>query len=96
MSVYLLHFQRRYKHARHYMGFCESDDVSARIERHRAGNGARLMSAVFKAGIPVRIARLWRGRKADRTFERRLKNSCRLADLCPICSGPRAHRRGRL
>jgi hypothetical protein len=95
MAVYLIHFNRRYRHARHYMGFCETDDISARMERHRSGNGARLMAAVFGAGIAVRIARLWRGRKADRTFERKLKNCYRLADLCPLCSGPRAHRRAR-
>jgi len=96
MAVYLLHFHRRYKHARHYMGFCETDDVHSRLERHRAGHGARLLAAVFGAGIGVRVARLWRGRQADRTFERKLKNCYRLADLCPLCSGPRAHRRAHL
>ena len=96
MAIYLIHFERKYKHAQHYMGFCESDDVSARMERHRAGRGARLLAAVSEAGIVVRVARLWRGHNADRTVERRLKNSCRLADLCPMCSGPRAYRRGRL
>lgn len=96
MAIYLVHFDRRYKHAQHYMGFCESDDVVPRMERHRAGRGARLLAAVSGANIRFRIARLWRGRKADRTFERRLKNNCRLADLCPLCCGPRAYRRGKL
>jgi hypothetical protein len=96
MAVYLVHFQRRYKHAQHYLGFCESDDVRTRMERHTVGRGARLLAAVSGASIAMRVARLWRGRKADRTFERKLKNSCRLAKLCPVCSGPRAYRRGKL
>lgn len=96
MAVYLVHFDRRYKHARHYMGFCETDDVGPRMERHRAGRGARLLAVVTDAGIAMRLARLWRGRKADRNFERKLKNSTRLADLCPVCSGPRAFNRGKL
>ena len=96
MAIYLIHFDRRYEHAQHYMGFCETDDVAPRMERHRAGRGARLLAAVSDANIRVRIARLWRGRKADRTFEGRLKTNCRLTDLCPLCCGPRAYRRGKL
>jgi hypothetical protein len=96
MAVYLVHFHRRYKHAQHYLRFCETDDVQSRMDRHAAGRGARLLAAVSAARIPVRVARLWPGPKANRTFERRLKNSCRLANLCPVCSGPRAYRRGKL
>jgi hypothetical protein len=95
MAVYLVHFSRRFKHAQHYMGFCEKNNVAPRIERHRAGRGSRLLAAVTGARIPYRVSRLWRGTKFDRTFERKLKTNNRLADLCPACSGPKAYRRGK-
>jgi len=34
-TVYLLHFDKRLKHAGHYMGV--TDDLPARLARHRAG-----------------------------------------------------------
>jgi predicted GIY-YIG superfamily endonuclease len=36
--VYLLHFDRPYKRARHYLGFAE--DLERRLELHRAGRGS--------------------------------------------------------
>src|SRR6476661_2336108 len=46
--VYLLHFSKPYKHARHYLG--SADDVSARLELHRKGQGARLTQVAVDAG----------------------------------------------
>ena len=82
--VYLLHFDRPYKHARHYLG--SSDDVPARIEAHRRGNGARLMEVVTAAGISFHLARVWDGGREE---ERRLKAQHNSPRLCPICNpGP--------
>jgi hypothetical protein len=81
MAVYLIHFDRPYKHSRHYLGF--ADNVDARLERHRAGHGSRLMEVITNAGITWQLARTWTG---DRKFERRLKNRKESPALCPICS----------
>ena len=64
-TVYLLHFERPYKHARHYLGFAE--DLERRLELHRAGRGARLVEVVVAAGIGFQLVRTWEG---DRTLER--------------------------
>jgi predicted GIY-YIG superfamily endonuclease len=79
-TIYLLHLQTPYKHARHYLGF--STHLKARLEHHRNGTGARFMQVVTEAGIPWRVARTWQGTRND---ERRLKNWHNSAQLCPIC-----------
>lgn len=85
--VYLIHFNRAYKHARHYLGF--STDLDKRITDHLAGQGARLMEVVSGAGIEWKLARTWRG---GRTLERRLKNRKDAPAICPLCSGKGALR----
>lgn len=84
-DVYLLHFNRAYNGARHYLGF--STDIPARLERHKAGRGARLLKAVTEAGIPWRLVRTWR--KKDGYFEQELKRANELKTLCPVCSKKR-------
>lgn len=81
MSVYLLHFQQPYRHAQHYLGYAE--DLAARLQAHRSGNGARLVEVVTQAGIGWELVRVWED--GDRTFERRLKNQKNARRLCPIC-----------
>ena len=78
--VYLIHFDRPYKHARHYLGYTE--DLPKRLSLHKCGLGARLMEVVRNAGIDWVVARTWPG---DRTLERRLKNRKESPRLCPIC-----------
>lgn len=90
-SVYLIHFDKKLKHARHYMG--KTSDIKQRIADHKAGRGARILKVLLAKGIGWRVARIWH--RADRTLERRLKQLHR-ADLCPVCSGPSAHKRGKL
>lgn len=79
-TIYLIHFERRYKHAAHYMGWTE--DLDARIERHRRGAGARLMEVVTRAGIGWSVVRTWQN--VTRHEERRMKGRS-LAYLCPVC-----------
>lgn len=55
MTVYLLHFDRSLARARHYLGFAE--DLEARLERHRRGDGARLMEVIAAEGIGFTLAR---------------------------------------
>jgi predicted GIY-YIG superfamily endonuclease len=79
-TIYLLHFDAPLAHAQHYLGFAE--DLAARIERHRKGNGARLVAVFAEKGIGFTVARTWPG---DRTEERRIKNLKMAPRLCPIC-----------
>src|ERR1700691_2727468 len=82
-TVYLIHLQRPYHHARHYLGW--TMDVERRLALHRAGGGSPLLRAAVAAGISFEVARTWSG---DRHLERRLhryKNDA--AQLCPICRG---------
>jgi predicted GIY-YIG superfamily endonuclease len=92
MTVYLLHFDRAYvgtrrnpaaqrtQIAQHYLGY--AGDVAARIERHRSGQGARLIEVITQAGIAFTLAATWPGGRAE---ERRLKRQHHAARLCPIC-----------
>ena len=77
--IYLLHFDRPYRHAKHYMGW--TIDLDARLALHAAGRGARLLEVVRAAGISWQLARTWTG---DRNFERRMKQRGQ-SRRCPIC-----------
>lgn len=87
-TVYLLHFDERYKHAGHYLGFAdEKRSLHCRLHEHATGYGARLTQVVREAGIGWQLARTWRG---DRKLERRLKNMGGAARICPICKAQKA------
>lgn len=90
MVCYLIHFDEAYKHARHYLGV--ADDLDARLEAHRAGNGARLIQVIQSAGITWRCVRTWPG---GRKLERQLKNRKEAPALCPVCGGDSAMKRAR-
>jgi predicted GIY-YIG superfamily endonuclease len=81
--VYLLHFDRPYHHARHYLGWTNCD-LEQRLEHHVTGHGARLMQVITEAGIGFQVARTWPG--ADRHFERRLKKWKGSGKFCPLCN----------
>jgi len=82
-TIYLLHFDKPYRHARHYLGWTEGDCLDDRMKTHRSGRGSKLMSAINQAGIDFTIARLWSGTRHD---ERKLKNGKNAGKwLCPIC-----------
>jgi hypothetical protein len=84
--IYLLHFSRPYKHARHYTGWTEgSQSLSERFARHDRGDGARLLEIVHAAGITWQLARTWTG---PRTRERQLKRQGGASRRCPLCRPP--------
>lgn len=88
-TVYLLHFNQPYKHARHYIGWAK--DVDARLAEHTTGHGARLLQVAHAAGITWTLARTWRG---TRYRERRIKNQGGASRFCPLCGiTPRRDRR---
>jgi predicted GIY-YIG superfamily endonuclease len=80
-TVYLIHFDTPYKHARHYTGWAA--DLDRRLEAHRAGRGARLMEVIKDADITWRLARTWPG---PRDLERAIKALHEAPRLCPECS----------
>jgi hypothetical protein len=83
--LYLIHFDRPFKHARHYLGFVKrAEGLDARLALHRSGNGARLLRALNLAGIGWRVVKTWPdGTQAE---ERRLKTQRAIPRLhCPVC-----------
>lgn len=80
-TVYLLHFDSKYHHAQHYIGWT-SQTLNKRLLRHFTGAGARLLQVVTEAGIPIHVARTWAG---NRTLERSLKNQKNARRFCPVC-----------
>lgn len=84
MPVYLLCFDKKFRHAKHYIGFVEkNENLTKRLAHHRKGSGSKLMAAVAKAGIGFCVARIWPD--GDRNFERKLKNRKKSSELCPYC-----------
>lgn len=69
--IYLVHFERPYKHARHYLGYT-GGTLRARFERHLAlapvRRGSALMRVVIEQRIPFKVVRVWR--PGDRRHER--------------------------
>ena len=86
--VYLLHFGRRYHHARHYVGIAQDGDVQRRLAEHLAGHGSPLVRAVVAAGIGVDLVLSMPG---DRTLERRWHNR-HGTRVCPRCKAQRPPR----
>jgi hypothetical protein len=80
-TVYLLHFDQPFGHARHYLGWASDGNLHRRLAHHAAGTGANLLRHVGKAGIGWELARTWAG---DRTLERRMKARGHTR-ACPVC-----------
>lgn len=85
-TVYLLHFDRPFRHAKHYLGW--ASNLQGRLAHHEAGTGANLLRHVRAAGITWELARTWPG---DRNLERRMKTRGH-SRLCPICNPELAER----
>ena len=83
-TCYLLHFDEPFKHAKHYLGWTEEADVTARLAAHAAGHGANLIRVINEAGHTWRLARTWVA--VTRFEERRLKNGGGRSRYCPICT----------
>lgn len=77
--IYLLHFDKPFGHARHYMGW--SQDLWVRLICHKMGRGANLLRHVAMAGIEWKLVALYYG---DRNREREMKNHGH-ARRCPEC-----------
>jgi predicted GIY-YIG superfamily endonuclease len=94
MTVYLLHLNQPLSRgvsakgttltAGHYIGY--TSDLVGRIMDHMEGHGARFTQVCVERGVKWSLARTWDGDRADRRFERYLKNMKNAPRLCPICN----------
>jgi hypothetical protein len=87
MSLYLLHFDPPYKHAKHYLGWTPDLHVDRRAREHIDGvqhKASPLVLAALDAGCSVVISRRWEGPQYDRKAERAKKHRGHTW-LCPIC-----------
>jgi len=50
LTLYLIHFEQKYEHARHYLGL--SNDVKRRLEEHRSGQGNPLLKPSPRPASP--------------------------------------------
>ena len=80
-TTYLLHFDRPYRHAQHYVGWTK--DLAGRLDAHLRGRGARLVEVVTQAGIGFKLARTWPETTRDR--EDSLKHQGAGRRFCPEC-----------
>ena len=87
-TVYVLHFEPAYKHARHYIGWTASTDITDRLNIHLQGRGSPLIRAAVSAGVEIQLAETYQG---TRYLGRRLKRRHKTSQFCAIC---RAHRGG--
>ncbi len=79
--IYMLHFERPYRHARHYVGW--TDDLLDRLDHHATGTGARLMAVIWHAGIGFTCVRICEG---TRHTERAIKDAHCTPRYCPACT----------
>lgn len=88
-TVYLLHLDPPYKHARHYIGWASPGNLAHRLGHHAAGSGANLLRVVAEAGGTWTVVRTWAG---GRDLERRIKRRGGAARVCPTCRPELLHR----
>ena len=82
-TVYLIHFATKLHHAQHYIGWTKATrTIKRRINKHKRGEGSRLMAAVVKAGINFEVVFTKPGTKTD---ERKMKNCKKSSRFCPKC-----------
>jgi len=84
--VYLLHFNPKFHHCSHYLGFT-TKTVSARVATHLKGRGSRLVKFAVKSGCTVTIAKVWNYEtsKEARANERKMKQTHNIGRYCPEC-----------
>jgi len=81
--IYLIHFDKKYKQAGHYLGYAH--DLEARLKRHREGRGSNLIKVIQDAGIGWEVVRTW-GPPASPKVEAELKRYHNNRSLCPKCN----------
>lgn len=86
--LYLLHFDPRYRHAGHYLGYTE--DLPKRFATHLKGKGSPLVKAAVNHGSRIILVRIW---AEDGNAEQEIKRGVgSRGRLCPVCNHRAAHR----
>lgn len=85
-AIYLLCIQPAYRHAKHYVGFCEADDPARRVQEHLScgSKASPLIRAALRAGHTVHHALTIPN--GTRTDERRIKTIGHARRYCPLCN----------
>jgi predicted GIY-YIG superfamily endonuclease len=80
--LYLLHFDPRYRHAGHYLGYTE--DLPKRFAMHLQGKGSPLVKAAVNHGSRIILVRIWaEDGNAEQEIKRVVRSGVR---LCPVCN----------
>lgn len=85
-KVYVLHFDKPYKHAKHYTGIAKN--LKKRIKKHRDGHGARLTQVLKQNNIGFRCSQIaeYSTFSEAHAEEKRLKSKVKNPQrYCPIC-----------
>jgi predicted GIY-YIG superfamily endonuclease len=85
-KVYVIHFDKPYKHAKHYTGIAKN--VEKRMKLHRSGNGSKLMAVLNRnnIGFKYNIIAEYDGYSEAKTHEKHLKTKVKKPQRhCPIC-----------
>ena len=85
-KVYVIHFDKPYKHAKHYTGI--AINVEKRMKEHRGGYGSRLMQVLKENNIGFRynIIAEYPSFSDAHAEEKRLKTKVKQPKkYCPIC-----------
>jgi hypothetical protein len=86
--LYLLHFDPRYRHAGHYLGYTEN--LPKRFAMHMRGKGSPLVKAAVKNGSIIILVRIWdEDGNAEQEIKRVVGSRVR---LCPVCNQRAASR----
>lgn len=86
-DLFLLHFDERYAHAQHYLGYAvgtgRGHEYAKAICKGTAIGPHELVMAAQWSGIPIQLAEVWVG--AGRALQRRMRSNGSLSRFCPIC-----------
>lgn len=70
--------------ARHYLGWCEPEDLMRRLRQHNSGKSdAAIVRAFIAGGGTLSLVAVWPGK--TRTDERRMKTAGHLSRFCFLC-----------
>lgn len=86
--VYILHFNRPYFHARHYVGYTEDTDRRFKEHFNCHQSGSPLIQAALEAGITITVSKIYFD--GDRNLERKIKKSHHTERYCPLCKSQAA------
>lgn len=84
-KLYIICFDRRLKHTKHYVGIAKCP--SKRLKKHKTVDGAKIMQAVLKEGIPVKqyVLSEHPDYMAARLTEKDVKKQKNHVRFCPRC-----------